>query len=78
MGPWDYLGLFLIGISLYIMFSKGITFLEARNEYGGPLYNGFLSVATFGLMLAVWAQLKLHVHVKALLNSCEYKAENGE
>jgi len=53
MNPWNYMALIIIGLTLWIFGMKNVVTLEAQNDYGSPKYFAFLTIAFFGLALAV-------------------------
>jgi len=53
MNPWNYMALIIIGLTLWIFGMKNVVTLETQNDYGSPKYFAFLTIAFFGLAMAV-------------------------
>jgi len=53
MNPWNYMALIIIGLTLWIFGMKNVVTLEAHDDYGSLKYFAFLTIAFFGLALAV-------------------------
>ena len=69
---WNELSYMIMGISLFEVTSKLITHLEAKGDYGSPLYIILLTLTTIGLMIAVNYVLSIYTYVtKQMSNKCE-------
>jgi len=69
---WNELSYMIMGISLFEITSKLITHLEAKGDYGSPLYIILLTLTTIGLMIAVNYVLSIYTYVtKQMSNKCE-------
>jgi len=69
---WNQFSYMIMGISLFEITSKLITHLEAKGDYGSPLYIILLTLTTIGLMIAVNYVLSIYTYVtKQMSNKCE-------
>jgi len=69
---WNEFSYMIMGISLFEITSKLITHLEAKGDYGSPLYIILLTLTTIGLMIAVNYVLSIYTYVtKQMSNKCE-------
>lgn len=68
MKGWDYLAYLIIGLMLYEVSMRTITFLEAEQSFG-YLYNGLIIIGTIGLALSVSAIIELHQFVTKQINT---------
>jgi len=57
----------IMGIALFELTSKLITHLEAKGDYGSPLYYILLSLTTLGLMIAINYVLTIYIQIKKTL-----------
>ena len=61
---WNELSYMIMGISLFELTSKLITHLEAKGDYGSPLYLILLTLTTLGLMIAINYVLSIYIQIK--------------
>jgi len=61
------MALIIIGLTLWIFGMKNVVTLEAQNDYGSPKYFAFLTIAFFGLALAVDRTIALVRNLEIML-----------
>ena len=61
---WNQFSYMIMGISLFEITSKLITHLEAKRDYGSPLYLILLTLTTIGLMIAINYVLSIYIQIK--------------